>query len=227
MPSIASNVLEVKQRIAAAAKKPSRNPRDIKLVVAGKYATPMQARQVIKAGVDIIGENREQDLRQKFKIIGNQAHWHFIGHLQRNKVKSVIKMVSMIHSLDSMRLAEELEKRLKQIHKKLPALIEVNTSREKTKHGVAPNEAVSLAQKCSQFKFLKVVGLMTMGALAKDPEANRKHFASLRKLAQKIKNQKIPGVKMKHLSMGTTGDFEVAIEEGATLIRVGSAIFAS
>ena len=224
--SIATNISSVNDRILSAAKRVNRNPKEIKLVVAGKYVDSQKIREVIKAGAKIIGENREQDLKRKFKAIGNKADWHFIGHLQRNKVKSVIGMVSMIHSLDSFRLAQELEKRLSNKHKKITALIEVNTSNETTKHGLVPNKVMNFAKKFSEFEYLKIVGLMAMGSFVKNAEENRQNFRELRKLLNKINSQQFKGAnKYKHLSMGTTQDFEIAIEEGATLVRVGSAIF--
>lgn len=222
---IQENLKAIKLRIKLATKRVGRNPKDIQLVVAGKYADVDTTLQSITAGVKIIGENREQDLRQKFKVIGNQVDWHFIGHLQRNKVKSVIKIVSMIHSVNSLRLANELEKRLAKIDKKLPVLIEVNTSGEKTKHGLPPNKVPNLAKLISNFKHLNLVGLMTMGALASHPEENRKNFKTLANLLKQINQLKLPNISLTQLSIGTTQDFEIAIEEGATLVRVGSAIF--
>lgn len=226
MMTVSHNIKSVREKIAHAAKRAGRNPKDIKIVIAGKYADTKSTLAVIKAGATIIGENREQDLKHKFSRIRHKAQWHFIGHLQRNKVKSVIKIVSMIHSLDRFSLAEELEKQLKSTHKKLQALIEVNTSGEKSKFGVLPNEAIDLSIKCSQFKQLKIVGLMTMGALVKDPEKNRDDFKSLHHLLQKIRSQHFRGAnKYKHLSMGTSQDYVVAVEEGATFVRIGRAIF--
>lgn len=223
---IAQNFKRVKKRIRESANKVGRNPKAITLVVAGKYASDKQMKELVAAGVKIIGENREQDLRRKFARFGTKVDWHFIGHLQRNKVKHVIKIASLIHSIDSLRLIAELEKQLAKIKKKQPILIEVNTAREVSKFGASPTEVVRLAQECSRCQQVKLMGLMTMGGMVERAEDNRKHFRLLKNLARKIDQQKLPNVSMKHLSMGTTRDFEVAIEEGATLVRVGSAIFA-
>lgn len=217
MSSITANLKSVKQQIAQAAKKADRNPADIKLVVAGKYADTATTLQAIKAGVKIIGENREQDLKEKFTLIGNKAEWHFIGHLQTNKVKSIVAMVSLIHSVDSLHLAQEIDKQAGKLGKIMPVLIEVNTSGEATKSGVPLAAAAKLVKECQKLPHTKVTGLMTMGSLVDNPEDNRRHFASLKKLAYKL--------NLPELSMGTTQDFAVAIEEGATIVRVGSAIF--
>jgi pyridoxal phosphate enzyme (YggS family) len=223
--SLKANLNQIKSRIRAAAQRANRNPQNIQLVIAGKYAGVKLTQQAIAAGVKIIGENRAQDLKQKYQTIGNQVDWHFIGHLQRNKVKIVAPIIKLLHSLDSLRLAEKLEQQLKKINKTLPVLIEVNTSQESSKFGVSEAETIDLVQKCSQLPHVKVVGLMTMGALVKKPEENRPNFVDLRQLAQTTSQKKIPHTSMEHLSMGTTIDFEVAIEEGATLVRLGSALF--
>lgn len=218
------NLKSVNSRIIQAAKRTNRNPQQIHLVVAGKYADIPTTQSAIKAGVKIIGENREQDLRNKFKAIGGKVDWHFIGHLQTNKVKSVINIVSLIHSVDSFKLAQKINQQLSLINQQLPILIEVNTSGEYSKQGINPSKTLSFVKKISQFKHLKLQGLMTMGALVKKPEDNRKNFKLLNNLQQKI-STKFNLKNFNQLSMGTTQDFEVAIEEGATLVRVGSAIF--
>lgn len=225
MTSIAQNLKRVKKRIREAAKKVGRNPRDITLVVAGKYADDDQMAQLVSSGAKVIGENREQDLRRKYAKFGNKVDWHFIGHLQRNKVKQVIKIASLIHSIDSPRLIAEMEKQLAKINKNQPILLEINTAGEKSKYGASPKEVVKLAKACNRFKHVKLFGLMTMGGMVNKGEDNRKNFNLLKNLARKIESLKLPNVLMTHLSMGTTRDFEVAIEEGATLVRIGSAIF--
>ncbi|MBI2009751.1 MAG: YggS family pyridoxal phosphate-dependent enzyme [Candidatus Chisholmbacteria bacterium] len=223
--SIAQNLKQIENRIHKAAKRAGRNPKKITLVVAGKYASDNQMGVLVKAGAKVIGENREQDLRRKNSIYGPKVDWHFIGHLQRNKVKHVIKIAKLIHSVDSVRLIAELENQLSKINKKLPILLEVNTAGETSKFGASPQEVIKLAKQCSQCRFVKLMGLMTMGGMVEHAEDNRKNFRLLKNLAQKIERLKLPHISMKHLSMGTTRDFEIAIEEGATLVRVGSAVF--
>ncbi len=215
--SISGNLSILKNGIAIAAKKVGRNPNDVKLVVAGKYADAKTLQSAIDAGVKIIGENRAQDLRDKYKIIGDKVEWHFIGALQTNKIKYVAPVATLIHSIDNERLANELEKYLTKINKTLPVLVEINTSGESTKHGVTPEAAGQLAKVCNQLAHINLIGLMTMGAEVDNPEANRSNFRLLKKIADKL--------ALKELSMGTTRDFEVAIEEGATIVRIGSAIF--
>lgn len=197
--SIKTNLETIKARVAEAARSVGRDPKEIKLLVAGKYADIKQLEELIKAGQKLIGENRAQDLSRKYAVIGDQAEWHFIGHLQRNKVKDVVPLVTMLHSLDSIRLADELEKQLGKINKVLPVLIEVNVAGEVT------NELVKY---CRNLPHLKLKGLMTM---------NRSGFSTLRQLAQNY--------HLSELSMGTSADFEVAIEEGATMIRLGRIVF--
>ncbi len=197
--SITNNLNSIKARVAWAAGKVGRDPKEIKLLVAGKYADVEQLRQLIAAGQKLIGENRAQDLTRKYAVIGDQAEWHFIGHLQRNKVKTVVPIITMLHSLDSIRLADELEKQLTKISKILPVLIEVNVA------GEATNELIKY---CRSLPHLQLKGLMTM---------NRSGFRALRQLAQNY--------HLSELSMGTSQDFEVAIGEGATMIRLGRIVF--
>ena len=207
--SLITNLVRLKARIAQAAFRAGRNPDDIKLLIAGKYATADQLLQLIKAGQKIIGENRVQDLQAKFAVIGDQAEWHFIGRLQRNKVKDVVPIITMLHSLDSSRLADELEKQLAKIDKTLPVLIEINLAAEATKSGVSPDELQQLIHHCRTLPHLKLVGLMTMSRSA--------HFQALRQLAHQY--------HLPELSMGTSADFELAIETGATIIRLGRIVF--
>ena len=223
--SISQNLEAIQDRIKKAENKSKRNSRNITLVVASKYADGKQMKELVAAGAKVIGENREQDLRRKYAIYGTKIDWHFIGHLQRNKVKHVIKIASLIHSVDSSKLIAELEKQLSKIHKKQSILLEVNTASEPSKYGVSPKDVVQLAKDCSHCQFVKLTGLMTMGGMVEHAEDNRKNFRSLKNLAEKIKKKKLAHVSMNHLSMGTTRDFKVAIEEGATLVRIGSAIF--
>jgi len=183
-------------------------PQHVKLLVAGKYATADQLLQLIKSGQKLIGENRAQDLLKKYASIGNQAEWHFIGHLQRNKVKQIVPIISMLHSLDNVRLADELEKQLAKINKVLPVLIEVNIAGEITQSGVALRHLDQLVKHCRLLPHLQLTGLMTM---------NRSHFRTLRQLAKNY--------RLSELSMGTSQDYEEAIAAGSTIIRLGRIVF--
>jgi len=199
-----------------------KNPRDTTIVVAGKNRTIKEIEEVIKAGATIIGENKAQELLEKYYLLKDKVSFHFIGHLQTNKVKYIINKVNLIHSVDSLRLAKEISKQAK---KPIHILVEVNTTREKNKFGILEENLVDFIIKTSKFNNLQIQGLMTMGVFTKNPENNRKYFRKLKKLAEFIEHKNIPCVEMKHLSMGTSQDFEVAIEEGATIVRIGRSIF--
>lgn len=214
---IAKNLLSIKKRINKAANRAGRDPQTIRLVIAGKYADIPTLNIAIDVGVKIIGENKAQDLVKKYQEIGDRVDWHFIGHLQTNKIKYVAPIVTLIHSLDSEKLALELEKYLSKINKNLSVLIEVNTSSESSKSGVSVDDLDLLVSTVKSLPHLKLIGLMTMGADVDNPEDNRQNFKLLKQLADKL--------KLSELSMGTTRDFEIAIEEGATMVRIGSAIF--
>jgi len=196
--------------------------KDITIVVAGKNRTIKELEEVIKAGATIIGENRAQELLEKYHLLEDKASFHFIGHLQTNKVKDVINKVNLIHSVDSFRLAKEISKQAK---KPISILVEVNTTREKNKFGIPEENLVDFIIKTSKLNNLKIQGLMTMGKFTQNPENNRKYFRKLKKLAELIEHKNIPRVEMKYLSMGTSQDFEVAIEEGANIVRIGRSIF--
>jgi pyridoxal phosphate enzyme (YggS family) len=183
-------------------------------------------KEAIDAGVTILGENYIQETRDKFDTLSNEnVAWHFIGHLQTNKVKYAVKMFDLIHTVDSIKLATELDKQAKKIEKIQKILIQVNISMESTKSGVHDNETFDLIKKISPLKNVSVKGLMTMPPFFDQPEKSRPFFTALRDLRDKIRNAAIPTISMEELSMGMSGDYEVAIEEGATLVRVGTAIF--
>jgi pyridoxal phosphate enzyme (YggS family) len=225
MSSIADRLAEVRDRIAAAASRAGRSPDDITLVGAAKGVAVERVREAVEAGLRDIGENYVQELLSKRAMVGDAARWHVIGRLQRNKVKYVAPFCAMIHSLDSVRLAEEIDRRARACGRRVPVLIEVNVAGEGTKAGVAPEEVLDLARVAGALEGLDVQGLMTMPPYGEDPEQSRPHFAKMRALAERLAAQSIPGVQMRHLSMGMSGDYEVAIEEGATIVRVGTALF--
>lgn len=222
---IAANIAAIRQRIAAAAARAGRNPEDIRLMAVSKTVEPERIRQAMAAGMTLFGENYVQEAREKIPGIGHGVEWHMIGHLQTNKVKYVVNLFDWVHSVDRLELAQELHKRAGQHTRKLNVLMEVNVSGEASKNGAHPEQVLGLARSISLLPNLIVRGLMTMPPYSEDPENSRPYFQALRKLQQEITRAAIPGIRMDELSMGMTDDFEVAIEEGATIIRVGRAIF--
>lgn len=194
-------------------------------------------RAVLAAGITDIGENRIQEAQQKYEAVNsfvdtaaiaptNQTcQWHLIGHLQRNKVKTALEMFSLIHSVDSLRLLAEIARRSEERSQQTDVLIQVNTTRESSKHGLDVDDLLGFMADAQAYPTVHIVGLMTMGQLSPSPDVNRPAFALLRLLGEKIESQKFPGVTMRYLSMGMTDDFEIAIEEGANLVRIGRAIF--
>ena len=216
----------IKKRIVNAAISCSRDPADIRLVAVSKRIPEDKIREAIEAGADILGENFIQEAREKTNHLSSyNVSWHFIGHLQSNKSKYAVRMFDFIHTVDSFKLALELNKRAEKINKIQNILIQVNISGELSKSGVEPEKIMNLLKDISRLKNLSVKGLMTMPPYFSNPEKARPFFASLRKLREAIKEEDIPGIFMEELSMGMTGDFEAAIEEGATLVRIGTAIF--
>lgn len=220
--SIRDNVQALRQRIDRAASKAGRDPDEIAIVAVAKTFPAAVIEEAIASGIKIIGENRVQEAKEKHGAIGDRVEWHMVGHLQTNKVKEALNIFSMIQSLDSTRLAEEIEKRAAE---GVACLLEVNTSKEKTKFGVAPDEVFDLCERLAQCKKIDVQGLMTIGPgwAVQDPEASRPCFRVLRELQEELAQEFDRPFPV--LSMGMTSDFEVAIEEGSTMIRVGTAIF--
>lgn len=239
MNRIAENFAHVKQRITEAAQKSGRSPESIQLVVVTKGVSVADIETVLNAGATIIAENRIQEAQQKFEHVNSLSlnllnapesnrtfAWHLIGHLQRNKVKPALSMFSLIHSVDSLRLVEEISKRSIEQENVTNILLQVNTTGEESKYGLDSKEVPNIIERSINYANVRVCGLMTMGKFTTDPEENRPAFESLRTLADNLKIEDSPNVDMRYLSMGMTGDFEVAIEEGANLVRIGRAIFA-
>lgn len=222
---IATNIAAIKQRIAAAASRAGRAPETIRLMAVSKTVEPARIRQAIEAGMTLFGENYVQEAREKIPDIGHTVEWHLIGHLQTNKVKYVVNLFDWIHSVDRLELARELDKRAGQNNRRLNVLIEVNVSGEESKSGAEAPQALELVRQISLLPHLSIRGLMTMPPYSDDPENSRPYFKALCKLRDEISAAAIPNIQMNELSMGMTDDFEVAIEEGATIIRVGRAIF--
>jgi pyridoxal phosphate enzyme (YggS family) len=200
-------------------------PEGVKLVAAAKTRTADEVLEALDAGVQIIGENYVQEAQDAFHVIGHQAKWHFIGHLQTNKVKKAVEIFDVIETVDSIKLAKEIDKRCRNTGKIMSVLIEINSGKEPQKSGVFPEEAVALAQKISQLENVKVKGLMTMGPFFGDPENARPYFVVTHHLFEKMKSLIIPGVEMDYLSMGMTNSYKIAIEEGANIVRIGTKIF--
>ncbi len=222
--TIAERLRRVEGRIARAAERAGRDPSEVILVAVSKTVEPARIREAVEAGVKILGENRVQEAREKIGELGRIAHWHMIGHLQKNKAKYVAKDFDMLHSLDGISLLDELCKRLsKEGREGFPVLIEVKLSPEETKHGCAPEEVFALAREAVSRPHVHLCGLMTIAPYSENPEDARPFFRRLRELRDEL--QQGLGVHLPHLSMGMSGDFEVAIEEGATLVRIGTAIF--
>ncbi len=212
------------QRIDRTALACGRNPGTVRLVVVGKTQPASLVRATIEAGAGIIGENYIQEARAKFeKLAGLPAEWHFIGHLQSNKAKYAVRMFELIHSVDSAKLAAELDKQARKVGKIQNILVQVNIGKEPTKSGVEQEQALDLIRTINACRNICIKGLMTMPPFFDAPERARPYFAALRRLGEKAQQEL--GFPLKDLSMGMTGDFEVAIEEGATLVRIGTAIF--
>lgn len=225
MVMIFDNVRKIKQKIREVCLKTGRNPEDVTIVAVTKTVPVERIIEVVKAGIYDIGENKVQELLEKRKSIDN-VRWHFVGHLQTNKVKYIVDFVHLIHSVDSFKLALEIDKRAKRINRVVDVLIEVNTSGELTKYGVEPEEALNLVRQISEnCEYVRVKGLMTVAAYLPNPEDVRPMFRTLRELRDEISKFNLRNVEMRHLSMGMSNDYEVAVEEGATIVRIGTAIF--
>ncbi len=220
---IAENVARVRDRIARAAERCGRSPEDIRLVAVSKVVEAEQVRQAVAAGITDIGENYVQEAAAKRPEVGGGARWHMIGHLQRNKAGQAVQIFDMIQTVDSQRLAEAIGRRAEAAGRTMSVLLQVNTSGEESKSGVAPEEVEGLLDSVRDMPGLGVEGVMTIGRWDPDPERARPEFRLLAELARELRDRS--GMAMKWLSMGMSHDFEVAIEEGANLIRVGTAVF--
>ena len=200
-------------------------PPGVELVAAAKTKTPQEILEGAEAGIRIVGENYVQEAADAFSVVGRRVHWHFIGHLQTNKVKKAIDIFDMIETVDSADLAREIDKRCAAAGKTMAILIEINSGEEEQKFGARPGDAEALIREIAVFKNIKIQGLMTMGPFEGDPENSRPYFKTTKKLFEKIKALALPGVDMKYLSMGMTNSYRVAIEEGANMVRIGTKIF--
>ena len=200
-------------------------PGGVQLVVAAKTRHPEVVLEAVESGVEIIGENYVQEAERAHEVVGNRAKWHFIGHLQKNKVKKAVMIFDMIETVDSVEIAREIDRRCAQIDKVMPVLIEVNSGREKQKSGVLPESVEQLARDIATLQNIRVMGLMTMGPRFSSPEDLRPYFVETKKILEKIKEFDLPNIETRYLSMGTTNSYKVAVEEGANIVRIGSKIF--
>jgi hypothetical protein len=222
---IKENLEQIRERIEKAAIKAGRDPQTVRLVVVSKTVGVERIQEAIQAGVTILGENYVQEARDKIARLGDEVSWHFIGHLQTNKAKYAVDLFDMIHSLDRIDLAREINRVSEKKGKTLPALVQVNISGEESKHGIDRDDLIQLISEIIQLKNIHLTGLMTMPPYFDDPEMARPYFQVLRRLQQEMNERFKVEISLQELSMGMSNDFEVAIEEGATLVRIGSAIF--
>jgi len=221
---ICQKIQEIEQRLARACERAGRKREEVLLLGASKYANAEKIREAYQCGVHVFGESRAQDFLKKFEELKDlPIDWHFIGNLQTNKVKYIIDKVSLIHSLDRQSLAEEIQKRAERLGKVQDVLIEVNVGKEETKGGVYEEDLEKLFEYCLSLKNLRILGLMAIPPYKENPEEVRPYFVKLRKLKERL--EEVYKLKLPHLSMGMSEDFEVAVEEGATIVRIGSAIF--
>jgi pyridoxal phosphate enzyme (YggS family) len=223
--SVADNIRRIRETIAAAAARSGRSPEAVRLMAVTKKVDDVRIREAILAGVEIIGENYVQEAKRKRETMGMSGQWHLIGHLQTNKAKFAVQLFDMIHSVDRMELALELDRRARAAGRVMEILIEVNCAGEETKDGVPLAQATDLIRAVAPLENLALKGLMTMPPWFDDPEEARPYFRALRELRDGVAAETIPGVEMQELSMGMTGDYAVAVEEGATIVRIGRGIF--
>lgn len=219
------NLEHVQSCIREAANRSGRAPEGIQLVAVTKTQSAETLENAYGAGVRTVGENRVQELTAKWPTFEDRFEWHIIGHLQTNKVKYIIDKVSLIHSVDSLRLAQEISKQAIKADRVMPVLIQVNPAEEETKFGLSTDEVETLVREAAKLPGISIQGLMTIAPFVEDEGLLRRVFSEMRRIFDHLNDLAIPGVEMKHLSMGMTHDFEIAIEEGATMVRIGSGIF--
>lgn len=222
---IKSNLLEVHENMRKACEKAGRSESDVELIAVSKTKPVSALMEAYESGCRIFGENKVQELVDKYNVMPKDIKWHMIGHLQRNKVKYIVDKTALIHSVDSLKLAEEISREALKKQVQVAILIEVNVAGEDTKFGVKPEETEELVRRAAVLPGISIKGLMTIAPYVDDPEENRQYFGKLKQLSVDINQKNIDNVNMNVLSMGMTGDYTVAIEEGATFIRVGTGIF--
>ena len=222
---IVDQLQTVRNEITEACKRSGRDPKEVTLIAVSKTKPVSMIEEAIEAGQTVFGENKVQELCSKYEVLPKNLSWHLIGHLQRNKVKYIADKAALIHSVDSLRLAQTIDQEGKKHNRVIPILIEVNVSGEDTKFGVSVEEALPLIEKISVLPNIRVKGLMTIAPFVENPEENRSVFRRLKQLSVDIGDKNMNNVYMDILSMGMTNDYQVAVEEGATMVRVGTGIF--
>lgn len=222
---IKENLKDVEERVAEACKRSGRARDEVTLIAVSKTKPVSMIQEVLEEGVVDFGENKPQELKEKYEVLPKDLKWHMIGHLQRNKVKYIIDKACLIHSVDSERLASAISEEAGRHGIIMPVLVEINIGKEESKYGIYEEDALEFIRKISILPNIRVEGLMAVAPFVENAEDNREYFKKLRKLYVDIKSKNIDNVNMCNLSMGMTGDFEVAIEEGATMVRVGTGIF--
>lgn len=222
---IMKNIDEIEKKISGAALRAGRDRRDILLLAVSKTKPVELIRKAVDCGLTELGENKVQEIMEKYEPMGEKVSWHLIGHLQTNKVKYIIDKVKLIHSVDSVKLAQEINKRAHAAGRVQDVLVEVNAAGEESKFGIRPEETEGFIRELSELKAIRVCGLMTVAPFVENPEDNRPVFRGLKKLLIDINEKKINNINMFHLSMGMSNDYEVAIEEGSTIVRIGTSIF--
>lgn len=222
---IVENIEHVRENIEKACKKAGRSVDEVTLIAVSKTKPYTDIEEALKSGTLDYGENKVQEMCEKYEILPKNIRWHMIGHLQRNKVKYLVGKTELIHSVDSIRLAEQIEKEYAKKGETANILIEVNMAQEESKFGITSQETEELIRKISTFEHIRIKGLMTIAPYTDNPETNRVYFRQMKKLSVDIRDKNIDNVSMDVLSMGMTGDYQVAIEEGATMVRVGTGIF--
>lgn len=222
---VTENLKAVQEQIEKTCQKAGRKSEEVTLIAVSKTKPASMLREAYDTGIRDFGENKVQEITEKYEVLPGDIRWHMIGHLQRNKVKYIVDKVSLIHSVDSLRLAEEISAQAQKKQVEVDILVEVNIAQEESKFGTGRNEAVTLVEEIAKLPGIHIKGLMTVAPFVENPEDNRKYFQQIRELSVDITQKNIDNVSMGVLSMGMTGDYMVAIEEGATMVRVGTGIF--
>lgn len=222
---INENISKVRENIVKACEKAGRNPEEVTLIAVSKTKPVSAIEEALLSGTLDYGENKVQELCDKYDVLPKNIRWHMIGHLQRNKVKYLVGKTYLVHSVDSLRLAEQIEKEFAKHNQVCDILVEVNIAQEESKFGINAKETEELIRKIAKFEHVRIKGLMTIAPYTGDPESNRDYFREIKKLSVDIRDKNIDNVSMDVLSMGMTGDYMVAVEEGATMVRVGTGIF--
>lgn len=222
---INQNISKVRENIVKACEKAGRNPEEVTIIAVSKTKPVSAIEEALLSGTLDYGENKVQELCDKYDVLPKNIRWHMIGHLQRNKVKYLVGKTYLVHSVDSLRLAEQIEKEFAKHNQVCDILVEVNIAQEESKFGINAKETEELIRKIAKFEHVRIKGLMTIAPYTEDPESNRDYFREIKKLSVDIRDKNIDNVSMDVLSMGMTGDYMVAVEEGATMVRVGTGIF--